>query len=330
MARSKRPTERSIPDTMNAAAIDRFGPPSMLKLHRLPVPHPGPTEVLIAIDTAGVGGWDASIRDGSWRPPGRQKFPLIPGTDGAGTVVARGSRVTRLRIGDRVYAYEFGNPHGGFYAEFAVAQADRTGRVPTSLNLRAAGAVATTGLTALQGIRALQLRRGQTVLIFGASGAVGTIAVQFAAQRGARVIGTASSRAAERLVRRLGATDVVDAREKRGVAHLRDIAAEGLDAVFALASGKDLDACLDLVRRGGRLVYPNGIEPEPRRRSAVRLHRYDAVASPQEFALLTRAIAKAHVRVPIAATYPLAHAARAHQRLTRGGILGRLALRIGR
>ena len=72
MARSKRPTERSIPDTMNAAAIDRFGPPSVLKLHRLPVPHPGPTEVLIAIDTAGVGGWDASIRDGSWRPPGRQ------------------------------------------------------------------------------------------------------------------------------------------------------------------------------------------------------------------------------------------------------------------
>ncbi len=79
MARSKRPTEQSIPDTMNAAAIDRFGPPSVLKLHRLPVPHPGPTEVLIAIDTAGVGGWDASIRDGSWRPPGRQKFPLTPG-----------------------------------------------------------------------------------------------------------------------------------------------------------------------------------------------------------------------------------------------------------
>ncbi len=124
--------------------------------------------------------------------------------------------MTRLQIGDRVYAYEFGNPHGGFYAEFAVAQADRTARVPTSLHLPAAGAVATTGLTAVQGIRALQLRRGQTILIFGASGAVGTIAVQLAGQRGARVIGTASGRAAERLVRRLGATDVVDARGEPG------------------------------------------------------------------------------------------------------------------
>ena len=229
-----------------------------------------------------------------------------------------------------MYAYEFGNPHGGFYAEFAVAQADHAGHVPTSLNLRAAGAVATTGLTALQGIRALQLRRGQMVLIFGASGAVGTIAVQLAAQRGARVIGTASGRGAARLVRRLGATDVVDVRGERGVAHLRDVAADGLDAVLALAGGTDLDACLDLVRRGGRLVYPNGIEPEPRRRSTVRLHRYDAVATPQEFGLLTRAIDKGHVRVPIAATYPLGQAARAHQRLARGGILGRLALRVGR
>ena len=153
--------------------------------------------------------------------------------------------------------------------------------------------------------------------------------MQLAAQRGARVIGTASSRAAERLVRRLGATDVVDVRGAPGVAHLRDIAAEGLDAVFALAGGKGLEACLDLVRREDGWLS-NGIEPEPRRRSALRLHRYDAVASPQEFTLLTRAIDKAHVRVPIAATYPLAQAARAHQRLTRGGILGRLALRIGR
>ena len=68
----------SIPDTMNAAAIDRFGPPSTLTLHRLPVPEPGANEVLIALETAGVGIWDASIRDGSWRKPGRTRFPLIP------------------------------------------------------------------------------------------------------------------------------------------------------------------------------------------------------------------------------------------------------------
>jgi NADPH:quinone reductase len=211
-----------------------------------------------------------------------------------------------------------------------VADADHVARVPKSLGLREAGAAAATGLTALQGVRGLQVRRGQTILIFGASGAVGTLAVQFARRGGAHVIATASGRAAARLVRRLGATEVIDARDERGIAHLRDVAAGGLDAVLAFAGGKDLEACLDLLRKGGRWVYPNGIEPEPRRRPALRVQRYDAVAGPREFALLNRAIEQGHVRVPIAATYPLAQAARAHERLAEGGILGRLALRIRR
>jgi NADPH2:quinone reductase len=84
--------------------------------------------------------------------------------------------VRRLDVGDRVYAYEFGNRQGGFYAEFAVAEADHVARVPKGLDLQSAGAVAATGLTALQGVDALRLRPGMTVLIFGASGAVGTMA----------------------------------------------------------------------------------------------------------------------------------------------------------
>src|SRR5262249_54023107 len=107
---------RALPDTMKAAAVDRFGPASALTLHDVAVPTPGPEEVLIAIDTAGIGTWDTSIRDGSWRSPGRPRFPLVPGVDGAGNVVAKGARVRRFQIGDRVYAYEFGNRHGGFYA----------------------------------------------------------------------------------------------------------------------------------------------------------------------------------------------------------------------
>src|SRR5436189_4519286 len=89
---------RDVPDTMKAAAVDRFGPASVLTLHDVPVPRPGPHEVVIAIATAGVGSWDASIRDGSWRKPGRTRFPLIPGVDGAGTIVARGARVRHLRV----------------------------------------------------------------------------------------------------------------------------------------------------------------------------------------------------------------------------------------
>jgi len=320
----------ALPDTMKAAAVDRFGPPSALTLHEVPVPRPGPHEVLIAIETAGIGSWDASIRDGSWRKPGRPRFPLVPGVDGAGIVVAKGARVRRIRLGDRVYAYEFGNRQGGFYAEFAAAGAAHVGRVPKGLGLRDAGAVAATGLTALQGIDGLELRPGQTVLIFGASGAVGTLAVQFAVQRGAHVIATASGAAAARLVRTLGAHHVIDARRTESIDQLRTFAPDRLDCVLALAGGDGLERCLDFMRSKGRVVYPNGIEPVPMKRRTFRVRAFDAVASPREFAKLNGHLGRGKIRVPIAASYPLAKAAQAHRRLDREHVLGRIVLQVRR
>ena len=317
----------ALPATMKAAAVDRFGPPSRLKLHELPVPRPAPNEVLISLDTAGVGIWDASIRDGSWRK-GRPRFPLVPGVDGAGVVVAKGSRARRFRIGDRVYAYEFGNRQGGFYSQFAAASAEHVARVPKGLDLREAGAAATTGLTALQGVSALRLRPGSKVLVFGASGAVGTMAVQFAAARHAAVIATASGKAAARLVASLGASAVIDARSATAVDELRRLAPEGLDAVLALAGGNELERLLDFVKPGGRVVYPNGVEPAPRKRRGVRVEGYDGVASPTQFATLSRALTRIGARVPIAATYPLARAAEAHRRLEGDHVLGRIVLKV--
>lgn len=319
-----------IPATMKAAAIDRFGPPSVLRLHELPVPKPRPHEVLIAIHTAGIGSWDTSIRDGSWRKPGPPKFPWVPGVDGAGTVVAKGARVRRLAVGDTVYAYEFGNSQGGFYAEFAVADAEYAALVPKHLDLRAAGAVATTGLTAMQGIDKLDLRPGHTVLIFGASGAVGTVAVQLAAQRGAHVVATASGKAAQRFVTKLGAKQSIDARSIESIEQLRKLAPYGLDRVLALAGGKALERCLDFVHPKGRVVHPNGIEPVPAQRRTLRVRSFDAVASPREFARLKRRIDTGRVSVPIAATYPLARAADAHRRLERGHVLGRMVFAVRR
>jgi NADPH:quinone reductase-like Zn-dependent oxidoreductase len=315
---------------MRAAAIDRFGAPSTLTLHDLPVPKPGPNEVVIAIEAAGVGSWDASIRDGSWRTPGRTHFPLVPGVDGAGIVVAKGSRVRRLGVGDRVYAYEFGNRQGGFYAEFAAAAAQHVFRVPKGLALTDAGAVAATGLTALRAIDTLKLRPRETVLVFGASGAVGTIAVQLAVQRGAHVIATASGAAATRLVRRLGAHHIIDARQDKSIDRLRTFAPDGLDGVLAFAGGDGLERCLDFVRPGGRVVYPNGVEPEPGERRRFRLRSFDAIASPREFARLNRHIGHGRIHVPIAASYPLGKAAEAHRRLDRGKLLGRIVLTIHR
>jgi NADPH:quinone reductase-like Zn-dependent oxidoreductase len=317
-----------IKKTMRAAAIDRFGPPSVLKIHTLPVPEPGPREVLIALHAAGVGVWDTDIR-GGWWPAGRPKFPLVLGTDGAGIVVGKGARVRRFDIGDRVWAYEFVNPKGGFYAEYVAVNADHVGDVPRRLDLLHAGAAAVTGLTALQGIDDhLRVRQGETVLIFGATGAVGTLALQFAKRRRARVLATARGRDAITLVKRLGASGVIDVRKENIREQLQALAPEGIDAVLAFAGGGTLDQCLEFVRPGGRVAYPNGVEPEPRRRPKVHLISYDAVADPRKFANLERAVDEARLDVPIAAVYPLAQAARAHERIEKGHVLGRIVLRI--
>src|SRR5215471_4571095 len=138
--------ERSDPDTMRAAAIDRPGGPSVLKIRTMPVPRPGESEILIAVESAGIGSWDADMREG-WSPSGRPKYPLVLGTDGAGTVAEVGSRVRRFRVGDRVYAYNFVNPKGGFYAEFVAVPAKNVAPVPKRLSLESAGGAATTGLT---------------------------------------------------------------------------------------------------------------------------------------------------------------------------------------
>ena len=315
---------------MKAAAIDRFGPPSALKLHTLPVPRPGPRQVLVELHAAGGGGWDESIRDGSWKADGRTRFPLVLGTDGAGIVVARGARVRRVHIGDRVYGYEPFNSKGGFYAEYIAINEKSIAPVPRRLDLIQAGAGAVTALTALQGIdRALRVRRRETLLIFGASGSVGTLAVQFAKRHGAHVLATASGTAAMALVRRLGADAVIDARRDDAPDRLRDLTPKGIDAALALAGGDALERCLDFMRDGGRIAYPNGVEPEPKPRRRFRIQSYDAEVGPREFAQLGRAVEQARLRVPIAATYPLGKAAGAHRRL-QDKVIGRLALRIRR
>ena len=268
----------SIPATMRAAAINRFGGPEVLRLQTLPVPSIDPGEVLIAVHTAGVGSWDADMR-GGWWPGKRPPLPLVLGTDGSGTIAAVGSRVRRFTPGDIVYAYSFDNSNGGFYAEYVAVAAERVGRPPRILSLRDAGAVATTGLTALQGIDdALRLRRGESVAIHGASGGVGSLAVQFAKMRGARVLATASGTDGIRLVRRLGADAAADGRHEDLADAAIRFAPDGIDAVLALAGGPSLTRLLHTLKRGGRVAFPNGVEPAPRKRRGIRVMAYDATA----------------------------------------------------
>jgi NADPH:quinone reductase len=317
-----------VPQTMHAAAIDRAGGPEVLTLHTLPVPQPGPDEVLIAVHTAGVASWDVALRQHPQEIKHSQ-FPLVLGTDGAGTVAAVGARVRGFKVGDQVYSYSWDNPGGGFYAEYVAVPAERVGHVPAGLGLGDAGAIATTALTAIQGIDdALHLKRGETLIIHGASGGVGSLALQFAKLRGARVLATASGDDGLAFVKRLGADAVVDGRngDIRGAS--RAFAPAGVDAVLALAGGDSLERCLDALKPGGTVAFPTGVRPEPRARTGVRIVRYDAISGPAEFERLNRAIEAVKLKVPIAARYRLAQAAEAQRRVQAGHVLGKIVIDI--
>jgi NADPH:quinone reductase-like Zn-dependent oxidoreductase len=317
-----------IPEIMHAAAIDRFGGPEVLTLHQLALPALDKGEVLIALETAGVGGWDAEMRAG-WYPGGHPNFPLVLATDGSGKVAAMGSHIRRFRVGEAVYGYSFANHKGGFYAEYVAVAAQHVAPIPKGLTMQDAGAIATTGLTAIQGIDdALRVKRDEAAVIVGASGGVGTLAVQFAKLRGARVLGVASGEDGVGLVRRLGAEAAIDGRRGDITDALKKFAPDGLDAVLALAGGETLDRVVDAVKGGGQVAYPNGVDPKPKKRHGIRLIPYDAMAGTHQFNHLAMAVEAAQLKVPIAAKFSLGDASLAHKRLTQGHVLGKIVLEI--
>ena len=318
-----------LPTTMKAAAIDRAGGADVITMHTLPVPKPEADEVLIAIETAGVASWDVFLRK---RPESikHNAFPLILGTDGSGTVAAVGAKVRGFKVGDQVYSYSWDNPHGGFYAEYVAVPAQRVGHLPKGMSLRDAGAIATTALTAIQGVDdALHVKAGDTLIIHGASGGVGTLALQFAKLRGAKVLATASGDDGLALVKRLGADLIVDSRKGDITAAAHQWAPAGVDLVLAFAGGEALQRCIDAQRYGGRIAYPYGVEPEPKASDGTgAITRYNAIPGPEEFERLNRAIEAVKLVVPIAAEFPLAEAAKAQERVEAGHILGKVVLRV--
>ncbi len=319
-----------VPTTMRAAAIDRTGGPEVLTLHTLPVPQVGANEVLIAVRTAGVSVWDAEIRQ-RLTFVSHPHYPLVLGTDGAGLVVAVGVGVRKFRVGDAVYGHCWDNPKGGFYAEYAAVPATCVAHLPHGVTLDAAGALAASGLTALQGLDfVLQIRPGDRLIIHGASGAVGTLAIQLAKLRGAKVLATASGEDGIALVRRLGADAAVDGRHGDIAAAAQSFAPEGAGAVLALAGGPELERCIDALGSTGRVAFPNGIDPVPKPRAGIRIVAYDAISGPEEaeLARLNQAVEARSFEIPISSEYPLADAAEAHQRMAAGHVLGKILLRV--
>ncbi|HMI97363.1 MAG TPA: NADP-dependent oxidoreductase, partial [Micropepsaceae bacterium] len=290
---------RRLPETMRAAAIDAFGGPDAVSLHTLPVPVPAADEVLIATHTAGVETWDAEIRDG-WSPTGRRlHFPVVLGTEGSGTIVAVGARIRRFAVGDRVYGASY--PKMDFHAEYVAVPAERVAQLPKGLS-HEHGGVALAALTALQGIDdTLKLRRGDVIAVHGASGGVGLFAVQFAKLRGARVFASASGADGAAFVRRLGADKAVDGKSGDVEKAARSFAPEGFDAALFYAGGPAQKILLGLVRKGGCVAYPNGVEPAPKKRRGLSVKAYDGIIGVRELQRLNRAVEAAKLKVPIAA-----------------------------
>jgi NADPH:quinone reductase-like Zn-dependent oxidoreductase len=313
-----------IPETMKAAAIDRYGGPEVLRLHELPVPRPGNKRILIRLEAAGVGVWDADVRSGDFEI-GKSGFPKVLGNDGSGTVIAVGKGVNRAKVGDRVYAYSF---EGGFYAQYVAVRQDDTALAPPNLPTEEAGALGADGVTALIGLEdKLKLRDGENLLVFGASGGIGHMAVQLAKRMGARVLAVGSGRDGVKLVSSLGADAAVNGREDDVASAVQEFAPDGVDAALVLASGKELQRALAGMKKGGRIAHPNGVEPEPKGRPGIKVIAYDGIPSPKVFERLNTWITAGPFHVELGRTYDLEHAARAHQELTRHH-LGKLALRI--
>jgi NADPH:quinone reductase-like Zn-dependent oxidoreductase len=314
--------------TMRAVAIDEFGGIEKIKPRKLPVPEVATDEVLVRVDTAGVGVWDPFEREGGFAKEFGVKanFPYVLGTDGAGTVEAVGDEVHNLKRGDQVYGINLMSPKGGFYAEYTAVKADNAAKIPQALSTREAGVLAVDGVTALNGLdKMLGLKAGESILILGASGGIGHLAVQLAKRMKAHVLAVASGQDGVEFVKRLGADKVIDGHREDILKAAREFAPNGLDAALLTAGGKAALQAIAALREGGRAAYPNGVEDAPQARDGVKIMSYNGEPDPQTFAKLNELIDGGTFEVHIARTFQLEEAAEAQQALN-GHYLGKLAL----
>jgi NADPH2:quinone reductase len=301
---------KTIPKTMKATVIDKFGGPAILHVASVPVPEPGDKEILVRVHAAGVGSWDPWVREGGM---GGTRFPQVLGSDGSGTVVAAGSKVRRFKAGDRVFAYTFDNPKGGFYAEYAAVPEDAAAIVPAGISMDQAGGLAACGLTAVAGLDMLDNPKDAPVMVLGASGSVGHIALQLAKRDGARVLAVASGRDGVALSEALGADLAVNGKAADVAKAARGFAPEGLAAALVFANADRLSAALKLVRKGGTVAYPEGVEPVPRGTAGVKVRAFNGLARPEAFECLNGLISGGAFRVEVYRTYRLEDLAQAHR-----------------
>ncbi|MFI0508583.1 NADP-dependent oxidoreductase [Streptomyces sp. WSLK1-5] len=330
--------------TMRAIRLHEFGGPEVLRHEEVPVPEPGPGEVLVRVHAVGLNPPDWYAREGMPDVPPELKppfhLPLTPGTDVSGTVEAVAPDVEDLAVGEEVFGLlRFPTSlQAGAYAEYVAAPASDLARKPASVDhVRAAG-LPMSGLTAWQFLielghdhpspfqaaphRPMALDGGTTVLVNGAAGGVGHLALQLAKWKGARVIAVASG-GHEPFLRELGADEFIDYTKVRP-----DEVAHDVDLVLDAVGGPDSRRFLRTLKRGGALypVYFGAFDDEENARLGVTVTATQVRSNGAQLAELGRLVDAGTIRVAIDSTFALKDAQAAHERAARGHIRGKIVL----
>ena len=311
---------------MKAVRIERYGNEEVVELAEVEKPKPRENELLVKVKAAAVNPVDWKIRDGLGDLFGL-KPPLILGCEVAGTVEAVGSRgssrtgVSDFVAGDEVYGYL--SAHSGGYAEYVAAPASEFVRKPKQIDFDTAASVPVAALTAWQGIFDHgKLAGGQRILITGASGAVGSMAVQLAKVKGAHVIGTGSGRN-EEFVRKLGADEFIDYKKAKFEDEVR-----GVDVVFDTVGGETQERAFRTLKRGGILV--STVSPpsaEKAKEFGVTVAMVMVISKADQLAEINRLVERGKLKVRVATVLPLAEVNKAHQLSASGHADGKIILR---
>jgi NADPH:quinone reductase-like Zn-dependent oxidoreductase len=306
---------------MKAIVVHEYGGPEALKYEDTPRPEPKENEALVRVIAAGVNPVDALIRSGKYAKFFGTTLPLIPGYDIAGIVEKTGAKITKLKAGDSIYAFVL---WGGGYAEYAVATEGEATAKPKSLNYIEAAAVPLAALTAWQAlIDTAKLSAGQIVLIHGGSGGVGSMAIQIAKARGAKVIATAST-ANQELLRQLGADVTVDYTKTK----FEDVAKD-VDVVLDSVGKDTLARSYGVVRKGGIITtlvaQPDQAELD---KHGIRGAAISVKPNASELAEITKLIEEKKVKPVVSQVLPLTEAVKAQEQAATHHTRGKIVLRI--
>jgi NADPH:quinone reductase-like Zn-dependent oxidoreductase len=301
---------------MKAVSYSQFGGPEVLQVVDLPDPHAGPGQIRVAVHAAGVNSTDTKARRGTMGG----EPPMTTGREVAGIVDEVGDGVPEVSIGDSVFGFS-DDPDGAGAAELALLTFFAP--IPPTLGFTEAAALPVVVETATRGLDALSLSAGDTLLINGASGGIGSAAVQLAAVRGARVIGTASA-ANQDYLRSLGAEPVVygDGLAER----VRSLAPTGVDLALDVAGNGILPDLVDLTGSPGRVVTLADFEGS--KRFGVKFSTGEDGRAVHAISDVGELIESGRFSLPIARTFPLAEIAEAHRISEDGHVRGKLVLRI--